>query len=344
MEMIYPIIILTILGIVLGLIIILADKKFYIPEDTRVKEITGLLPSANCGACGFAGCAAFAQALIAGKAKPSACIPGGAEMSAKIADFLGVDSVAGVAQTAKIHCKGGNKEAKERAVYDGINDCFAAVLVANGSKECEYGCLGHGSCVEACPFDALIINKNGVAQVIEEKCIGCGACVSACPRKLIEITPETQKIFVACNNHDKGARVKKYCSVGCTGCGICAKAVSVPDSIEMDNFLPKLDYETGENFIVPLHKCPSKSFTDLAKGRPIVNIDMKCNGCEKCVKICPVKGAIEGEKDKRHSINKKLCIGCGRCIAVCELKSIGIWGALAYDDGYRSSQNKSRIS
>jgi Na+-translocating ferredoxin:NAD+ oxidoreductase RNF subunit RnfB len=198
--------------------------------------------------------------------------------------------------------------------------------------------------VKACPFDALVINSNGIAQVIEEKCVGCAACVSACPRKLIDILPETQKIFVACKNHDKGARVKKYCSVGCTGCGICAKAVSVQGSIEMDNFLPKLDYETDENFIVPLNKCPSHCFTDLAKGRPIVNIDTKCDGCGKCVEICPVKGAIEGENGERHKINKKLCIGCGRCISVCELKSIGIWGALAYGEEYRSSQNKSRIS
>ena len=342
--MLAPILILTILGIILGLIIVSADKRFHVPEDVRVKQLAGFLPSANCGACGFAGCAAFAEALVNGKAKPSDCIPGGADVVAKLAAFMGVDSVACVAQTAKIHCKGGIAEAKERAVYDGISDCFAAVLVANGSKECEYGCLGHATCVAACPFDALIINKNNVAQVIEEKCNGCGACVAACPRKLIEITPETQKIFVACNNHDKGARVKKYCSVGCTGCGICAKAVNVPNSIEMDGFLPKLNYETGENFIVPLHKCPCNCFTDLAKGRPTVNIDTKCVGCGKCVEICPVKGAIEGESGKRHSINKKLCIGCGRCISVCKTKAIGIWGALAYGDGYRSSQNRSHIS
>jgi len=344
MEMIYPIIILTILGFVLGLIIVLADKNFYIPEDTRVKQIIGFLPSANCGACGFAGCAAFADALVKGKAKPNACIPGGADIASKISDFLGVDAVAGIAQTAKVHCKGGNKEAKERAIYDGITDCYAAVLVANGSKECEYGCLGLGSCVVVCPFDALVINENGIAFVLEDKCVGCGACIAACPRKIIELSPEKQKIFVACNNHDKGAKVKKYCSVGCTACTLCVKAASVPNSIEMINNLPKLNYTTGENFILPLHKCPQHCFTDLAKGRPTVHIDSKCNGCGKCIEICPVKGAIEGEKDKRHSINKKLCVGCGRCIPVCEVKSIGIWGALAYGENNRSSQKITSIS
>jgi len=341
---IMPIIILTALGVLLGLIIVLADKKFYVAEDKRVKKILGLLPGVNCGACGFPGCAAFAEAIVARKANPSDCIPGGSNVIAKISDFMEVETVALTEQTAKIHCKGGAAEAKERAIYEGINDCFAAVLVANGSKECEYGCLGHATCVRACPFDAIIINKNGVAQVIEEKCNGCTACISSCPRKLIGVSPKTQKIFVACNNHDKGARVKKYCTVGCTGCGICAKAVSVPNSIEMDNFLPKLKLETAENFIVPLHKCPCNCFSDLVKNRPTVNIDTKCIGCGKCIEICPIKGAIEGEKGKRHSINKKLCAGCGRCISVCQTKSIRIWGALAYGEECRSSQNNDRLS
>lgn len=342
--MLMPILIMTILGIALGLIIVLADKKFYVPEDTRVKQIIEFLPGVNCGACGFAGCVAFAEALVAGKAKSNVCIPGGADVTAKISDFLGVDSVADIAMTAKVHCKGGNLEAKERAIYDGINDCFAAVSTANGSKECEYGCLGHGNCVRACPFDAIVINSNGVAFVNDEKCVGCGACVASCPRNLIDLSPEKQKIFVACNNHDKGAKVKKYCSVGCTGCSLCVKAVAVPHSIEMDNFLPKLNYETTEDFIIPLNKCPSHCFTDLAKGRPTVHISSSCNGCGKCVEICPIKGAIEGEEGKRHSVNKKNCVGCGRCIPVCEMKSIGIWGALAYGENNRSGQYTRRIS
>ena len=338
-----PILIFTILGFALGIVITFADNKLRVAEDTRIKEIASFLPGANCGACGFAGCAAFAEAIVNGKAKPSSCIPGGTSVSAKITKFLGISVTENVVKTAKIHCKGGIAEAKERAVYDGIADCFAAVLIGNGSKECEYGCLGFGNCVKICPLGAIFINKNGVAEVNDEKCAGCGMCISFCPRKLIDVSLESQKIFVACSNHDRGAKVKQYCKVGCTGCTLCTKTGTVPDSIIMDNFLPKLNYSTTENFILAAHKCPSHCFTDLAKARPTVNIDTKCIGCGKCVEVCPIEGAIEGNQGERYSVNKNLCIGCGRCIASCEARAIGIWGALAYNKNYRFSQNKGQI-
>jgi Na+-translocating ferredoxin:NAD+ oxidoreductase RNF subunit RnfB len=342
--MLMSILIFTGLGFLLGLIILFAEKKFHTPEDSRIKQIAGFLPNANCGACGFAGCVAFAKAVVSEKANPGGCVPGGSDVATKIADLLDVYVAESVAKTAKIHCKGGNAEARQRAIYDGIDDCFAAVLVANGSKECEYGCLGLGSCVKACPFGVISISKNGIAIVNDKKCVGCGVCVSACPRKLIEISPESRKIFVACSNHDKGTKVKQYCTVGCTGCTICTKAVSVPNAIVMDDFLPKLDYNTAENFIISLNKCPSHCFTDLVKARPIVNIDTKCTGCGKCVEICPIKGAIEGEKGERYNVNKNLCVGCGRCISSCEVKSIRIWGSLAYGEKNRSSKSQRDIS
>ncbi|MCL1947192.1 MAG: RnfABCDGE type electron transport complex subunit B [Chitinivibrionia bacterium] len=339
--MVTSILIFAILGFGLAIIMVFADRKFYIPENARVKEVMSLLPGANCGACGFAGCAAFAEAIVSAKAKANGCIPGGADVADGIANIVGSGAVDDeITITAKIHCKGGVAEAKERAIYDGICDCFAAVLVNNGSKECEAGCLGFGNCVTACPFGAISINKNGVAVVNDDKCVGCGVCVSSCPRKLIEISPESQKIFVACSNHDRGAKVRGYCTVGCTGCTLCTKTVIVENSIEMDNFLPKLNYETDENFIVAMTKCPSKCFTDLARGRPIVNIDTKCVGCGKCVEVCPINGAIEGDKGERHNVNKNLCVGCGRCISVCEIKSIRTWGSLAHNAKTRSSRNQ----
>ena len=338
------VLIFTALGLFLGLIIVFADKKFHVIEDGRIKDVAGILPGANCGACGFAGCTAFAEAIVKGEAKPNLCTPGGLSVAKRIAKYMGVDIGGSVAVTAKIHCKGGLAEAKNRAVYDGIVDCFAAILIGNGHKECEYGCIGFGSCVKACPFGAVFINENRVAQINYEKCIGCGVCVSACPRKLIEVSPESQKIFVACSNHDLGAKVKKYCSVGCTGCTLCTKAVSVAGAIVMDKFLPKLDYSTGENFIVASRKCPSHSFTDLVKVRPTVNINTKCIGCGKCAEVCPIDGAIEGKHGERYSVNKNICIGCGLCIPTCDIKAMGIWGALVYDSQHRSSQNQGHIS
>jgi Na+-translocating ferredoxin:NAD+ oxidoreductase RNF subunit RnfB len=326
---------------------VFADKKFYVEENVKVKKILSVLPGINCGACGFAGCKAFAEALAASdaSAKTNGCPPGGANVASEIANITGSQSTGQIVpKTAKIRCKGGRAEAKERAIYDGINDCFAAVLVAGGSKECSFGCLGFGNCVAACPFGAISINKNQIAVVDNEKCCGCVACVASCPRDLIDITPDSQKIFLACNNHNRGANVRSCCSVGCTGCTICIKAVVDPNAIEMENNLPKLNYKTSENFILAMKKCPSNSFTDLAKGRPTVNIDMQCNGCGKCVEICPVKGAIVGEKGKRHSVNKNLCIGCGRCISSCEIRAIRVWGSLAHGDISRSSKNASYYS
>jgi len=343
--MITPILAFTILGLILAVIMVLADKKFYVEDNAKVKKIHSLLPGINCGACGFAGCKAFAEALVASNAKSNGCPPGGANVASEIANITGDQSTEpNIKKTAKIHCKGGRAEAKERAIYDGIDDCFAAVLIAGGSKDCSYGCLGFANCVAACPFGAIYINKNGIAVVIDEKCCGCYACVSSCPRKLIEITPESQKIFVACNNQNRGANVRSICSVGCTGCTICTKAVIDPAAIEMENHLPKLNHETSENFVLAMKKCPSNCFNDLAKGRPIVNIDTRCNGCGKCVEICPIKGAIEGEKGKRHNVNKNLCIGCGHCISSCDVKAIRVWGSLAYGDISRSSKNENHYS
>jgi ferredoxin len=183
--------------------------------------------------------------------------------------------------------------------------------------------------VAVCPFDAIHINENGVAVVDPKKCTGCGKCVEICPKQIISLFPVSAKIFLACSNHDRGAKVKKYCSVGCNACNLCIKATP-SGAIEMVNFLPKLDYSKEENFVTAAYKCPQSSYSDLAKKRPKVSIDQKCNGCTECVNVCPVRGAIEGKPNEQHKVIFSKCIGCGRCISVCPVKAINLMGALGY--------------
>jgi len=335
-----PVIIVGSVGLFFGIFLGIASKKLHVYVDPRVAQIQELLPGANCSGCAYPGCGAFAKAVVEGKADPTGCIPGGRKIASKIAEIMGVDAAFAEAKMAVVHCKGGTREAKERAVYDGITDCHAAVLTGNASKVCSDGCLGLGSCVRACPFNALRINDNHVAVVDPAKCTGCGNCVSACPRSLIELIPKVHKIFIACNNHERGGKVKKYCSVGCTACTLCVKATP-SGAIEMKNNLPVLDYTKAENFISAAYKCPSHCFVDLVKARPKANIDTKCDGCGLCLPVCPVKGAIVGEKGERHSIDKTKCIGCGICLDVCPLHAISLWGGLGYNPSDKSKRQRS---
>ncbi len=338
--MIESIIVVSSVGLFFGIALSIAAKVLHVDVDHRIEKVENMLPLANCGACGYAGCAAFAEAIVKNGVDPSGCTPGGSETAHEIADYLGVTANAeSERKVAFVHCQGGIKEAKERAIYDGITDCIGASLVVNGSKKCADGCLGLSTCVNVCEFDALIINENGVAEVISDNCTACGACTTVCPRYLIDMVPESQKILLACNNHEKGAKVKKYCSVGCTACTLCVRAVTHTDAIEMDNNLPKMHYHTHENFVTSAHKCPSNCFSDQIRVRPKANINANCCGSNDCAKICPVKGAIIGEVGERHSIDKEKCIGCGLCIDVCPTKAITMWGSLGYTDKERRQGN-----
>lgn len=337
--MVISVVVVGSVGLFFGLGLGIAARKLHVHVDPRIAEIQDKLPNANCGACGYPGCSAFAKAVAEGKADPTGCIPGGAKLAHEIADILGISADMSEPQMAVVHCKGGNKEAKNRATYEGIADCHAAVVAGNGHKVCPDGCLGLGSCVRVCPFDAIHVNDNGVAVVDPEKCTGCGKCVSECPRGIISLIPRVHKIFLACSNHDRGGKVKKYCSVGCTGCTLCVKATP-SGAITMENNLPQLDYSTSENFVVGANKCPSKCFVDLARVRPKANITVQCDGCGACVEHCPVK-AITGEQGERHTVNKEKCIGCGVCLDKCPLHAISMYGGLGYSTGDKTKRQRS---
>ena len=328
MAIVFPVFVMGSMGIFFGIALGITSKRLHILIDSKINKIMAVLPNINCGACGHPACSSFAKAVARGKSSATGCIPGGSKTAHAIADILGITISVEEPGMAVVHCKGGLKEAAERSVYEGLIDCHAATVGGHGSKVCADGCLGLGSCVSACPFNALSINADKVAVANPTKCNGCGKCVPACPRNIIGLIPRVHKIFLACSNHDYGARVKKYCSVGCTSCAVCV--TSTPSgAIEMTDNLPVLDYSREENFIVAVHKCPSTCFVDLVKTRPKVNIDIKCDGCGECVAYCPVD-AIHGESAHRYIIDKDKCIGCGLCLNTCHVHAIALWGGLGY--------------
>lgn len=329
-----PIIVILVATLVLVPAYVFAASRIRSSFISRSDKVLGILPDFNCGVCGFKECLDFACSIGSGTGNPAGCLPGGPKTAHALADLLGIEAAIGDTMIATVHCKAGH-EARDRAVYAGIRDCHAALLISNGTKTCMDGCLGLGSCVRSCPFDAIDINDNNVAVVNRHKCTGCGTCIAACPRALISLIPHVHKIYLACSNHDQGDEVTASCTAGCTACGECV-AVTPSGAISIRNNLPQIDYYTpAENFVAAAYRCPSKCFVDQIKTRPRANIDTKCDGCGDCVGVCPVPGAIIGSKQSRHVIKKDLCIGCGRCLNVCRVRAISLWGSLGYESDSR---------
>jgi len=245
------------LGLLFGALLSIASKIFEVERDRRVSEIESVLPGANCGACGYPGCAGYAEAIVSQNAPISLCAPGGKEVQVKIAKIIGKEVVEVEKKIAKVRCVGDNETVKKRGNYNGVQSCVAVQLSIGGDKECVYGCLGYGDCVRACPFDAIYMGENGLPVVIEDKCTGCGLCVKACPRNIIELVPESAYIFVKCVSKDFGPAVSKVCKKGCIGCGICAR-VNNNEGIIMKDNLPVIDYKNFKGDRTAADKCPTK--------------------------------------------------------------------------------------
>lgn len=253
-DVLIPVGIFAALGLLFGVILAVASKIFEVKVDERVPKVLDCLPGANCGGCGFSGCAALAEAIVKGEAKPNACTVGGNDAAKKIGAIMGVEVGESVRMRAQVMCSGTSDFAKKKYVYAGAKDCISATKLAGGDKLCPNGCVGLGTCVAACPFGAIAV-VNGVAVVDYKKCEGCGVCTHACPKGIIKLIPYNSRHWVGCMSVEKGAVTRKQCDVGCISCKMCEKACEY-GAVKVTDFVAAVDYA-------------------------------KCVGCDKCVEKCP---------------------------------------------------------
>jgi Na+-translocating ferredoxin:NAD+ oxidoreductase RNF subunit RnfB len=265
--LLYSVIALGAIGLTAAVILYFVAQKFKVIEDPKIDEVSEALPAANCGGCGFAGCRAFAEALVSqGKEKGNLdglnCPVGGNEGMANVAKILGLEVEVKDPLIAVVRCNGSFANTPKKVIFEGATSCAFAHNLFSGEGGCAYGCLGLGDCVKACNFDAIFMDSETGLPVVNDKCVACGACVTACPRSIIELRPKGKKdrrIFVSCVNKEKGGPAKKNCEVACIGCGKCVKVCAF-DAITLVNNLAYID-------------------------------PMKCKLCRKCAPECPT-GAI----------------------------------------------------
>lgn len=257
---------LSLIAFLSAVILYFVAQKFKVFEDPRIDEVQAILPAANCGGCGFAGCRSLAEAFVKAETFEGLnCPVGGAAVMDQIAKILGKEAPAVEPKVAVLRCNGTPEFRAKTSRYEGASDCRIAHSLYQGETDCSYGCIGLGDCVKACTFGAIYINTETRLPVInDEKCVSCGACVKACPRKLIELRKKAKKdrkIYVACSNCDKGGPARRACKVACIACGRCQKVCEF-NAIKIENNL---------------------AYVDAAK----------CTFCRKCVAECPTGSILE---------------------------------------------------
>jgi len=315
-------IVLAGLGIVFGVALAMVASRFVVKQDPKVEKVRETLPGANCGACGFAGCMGYAEAVAGNPdVAVSLCAPGKAPVAEKIAEITGKKAEKVDPKIARVFCQGGNSLSQRKFIYTGVQDCAAAVLAAGGDKSCEYGCLGYATCMRACPFDAIRMSPDNLPIINPEKCTACGKCVAACPKQVIELALMSKAVVISCHSRDKGIDVKKKCQVGCIACSICVRTCPV-DAIKIDNNLARIDHAKCIVCGLCTKKCPTNAIHDYFTIRPKAFIDpAMCVGIDMCSKVCPVN-AISGDVRAVHVVDQEKCIGCGMCESRCGKKAI----------------------
>jgi len=259
LKILYALLSVSILGALLGFGLAWAARKLKVEKDKLTGALEKAMPGLNCGACGYAGCSSYAEALAKGADDEiNRCKPGGTDTLTAVAELLGREfSPDATKMVAQVHCIGVADKAGKDFLYKGINDCQAMHLLYQGSKSCKYGCLGEGSCIKVCPVGAISKKKDGQIWVDKEKCIACEKCLDVCPTHVMKMIPYNADFIIACNSQEKGKAVKEKCSVGCIGCGICARKFSDAGYV-MEGNLPVINYEAEGNRAEAAEKCPVK--------------------------------------------------------------------------------------
>lgn len=320
-NILYAVIVLGGMGLLFGGVLTVASRFFAVPTNPKRDKVREALPGANCGACGFPGCDACADAIASGKASPNACPVGGAPVAAKIGEIMGVEAEKTERKVARVICQGDVEHCKTKFNYKGIQDCVAASLVSDGDRACKYACLGLGTCVRACPFDAIHIDERlKIAVVDADKCQSCGKCIDACPRGVLDLQPVSLPVRVQCRAAEEGFLVSDNCRVGCIGCERCAIACKF-GAITLVNNLPKFDMSKCTRCMRCYEVCPTHAIWADVDHRLIAEIDKKtCIGCGMCKRTCQFE-AVAGELRQKHTITAA-CTGCGECAKKCPKKCI----------------------
>ena len=268
MEMglaIAAIITMSALAVFFGIGLAVAAKIFHVDVDPKVEPLTEALPGVNCGACGYPGCAAYAEAIASGEAEVGLCPVCSPEQNVEVAAIMGVEMAERVRDVAVVRCKGG-RDVGEIHKYDGPVDCRAAVLLTRGVlKNCEFACLGMGTCGDVCPFGAIVM-RGGTPYINEDRCTACGKCVAACPKDIIELRPVDKTAHVQCMSHQAGKVVNKLCKVGCIACKKCEKSCK-KDAIHVVDNLAEIDYDKCVNCGLCAKVCPKDVIGNFRKAR-----------------------------------------------------------------------------
>jgi Na+-translocating ferredoxin:NAD+ oxidoreductase RNF subunit RnfB len=256
------------MGVAFAVFLAASYRLLAVKGDPKLELFMSILPGSNCGACGHAGCLGYAETLVKEGAEPAGCLAGGPAVAARLAAAMGISVEAQQELVAFVACRAGRGIAKMKYDYAGVDNCRAASLLFGGDKSCDYGCIGLGTCVRVCPFDAITVTGEGLAVVNSEKCRACRKCIKACPKHVISMVPKNQNVLVACKNLDKGRKAKELCSMACIACHICEKNCPSQAITVVDN-LAVIDYAKCTRCGICVEKCPQKSIILLPAGEPV---------------------------------------------------------------------------
>lgn len=257
-TILYALLVVGLLGALFGIGLAFASNALAVKKDERVQEVENALPGLNCGACGYAGCGPYADAIVNHDEVLTLCGPGGNEAAAAIATIMGQEiDLSAEKMVTQVHCRGGRDVTTYEFDYQGMQDCNALHMLYGGDMVCKEGCLGLGSCIRVCPVDAIDYDSEGKVWVDKDVCISCGKCVDICPTGVMRWVPYSADYIVACNNTDGGKNVRKYCTVGCIACRLCEKK-SPDGGYVVENNLSRIDYSYTGDRSAGAEKCPPK--------------------------------------------------------------------------------------